>query len=1053
MELQQFLEENFDLKFLKWTEIILQEDKAVKLDSMYILVRDQNYCDLIFVDGKGKKRKIENVSKDALKVDFPLLDLSNLTPGLILDWKTKLGGLDGAAATIQVGDVYTVENEEEARIMNVGDETNAVFDFYIPKGNPGQPGADGNDGSNGLNGTNVLQGNTVPNNTLGSNGDSYINVSTADIYSKSSGLWNLTGNIKGKQGDSGTDGTNAQSFNFKGNVVNYAALPSSGNVINDGYYNESDSLIYIYNGASFPDSGKGIAIGNVPSSVRTWSAEDVGLVSGSERLRNNSLYIVKTGQVSTSLAPELDDTVWQLVSINWDSLYKDRLNPTLEVGGLALINGGLSASTQRGRTVSFLSIQNAIQLELIGDMLIQAIFYYTDANVFVSRQDIAAKTFTPTIPPTATKFKLAFHHVVNTQTVTQAELNALILNCYSSLSTSVKDVIATSKSSAKLNSDYSLVDVNIGFGAIKELGRINLVNGADQSSTTGIRTKLFPIKAGEFLITQLAGYKVSRVVNYKDGAYVSNNLTITNGSFLIPNDNTVNQIRLVFDKLPDGSATITAQEVIDFTFSVSAVGGNKLDYIYEEAKKTKPLPTKAYFANQQTAILNTIDTDINFDLSTRKLIISGGSLIDSGNVTVGRISLPISTVGTDMPSSITAAVVLYNNNNNSIVIQNQTAAPLDNHYILFTYRYTGSFESFYVTGIDNYSVNGLPRKKKDTRVNNRFSVDNFGVPYWSAPVQEALDPSGLNSNVLYELYNTVAEQFPTNVTKTLIGLTESPTPYEVIRYDISFNKRVAANQRRRKPRIFVCGGIHGGEKIGVYSTYLFFKFLLENPNNDEILTMLKTNYDWTFIPLVNPYALNVGEVGGNESVRWNHNGVDINRNFDFRWAEYADGGVGSQSYKGTAPFSEKESQYVRDTFNSIKADTVLYIDCHNFGSTGLADPRLVWFASSFNSVQNTVFSLCDRFDYQLKKRYDYLPKNQLIAYSDIDGASPMSQAWIANQQVLAVTLETDQSDIFNPVDPSNYNSNVVTRTIEVYTNTFYSLGKHAVDFVNNAVNN
>lgn len=64
MELKQFLEEDFSLKFLKWTEIILQEDKATKPDSMYILEKDKKFCDVIFIDDRGNKRKVAGQKGD-----------------------------------------------------------------------------------------------------------------------------------------------------------------------------------------------------------------------------------------------------------------------------------------------------------------------------------------------------------------------------------------------------------------------------------------------------------------------------------------------------------------------------------------------------------------------------------------------------------------------------------------------------------------------------------------------------------------------------------------------------------------------------------------------------------------------------------------------------------------------------------------------------------------------------------------------------------------------------------------------------------------------------
>lgn len=94
MEIQEFLDENLDLKLLKWTEIILQEDKANKLDAMYILVKDNLYCDIIFVDSRGNKRKIQNLSKESLELDFPKIDLSNMSEDNLALWKSVFGAGD-----------------------------------------------------------------------------------------------------------------------------------------------------------------------------------------------------------------------------------------------------------------------------------------------------------------------------------------------------------------------------------------------------------------------------------------------------------------------------------------------------------------------------------------------------------------------------------------------------------------------------------------------------------------------------------------------------------------------------------------------------------------------------------------------------------------------------------------------------------------------------------------------------------------------------------------------------------------------------------------------
>lgn len=54
-------------------------------------------------------------------------------------------GPQGAAATIEILGVETIEPTDRARVENLGDSSNAKFVFYIPKGDPGNPGDPGDD--------------------------------------------------------------------------------------------------------------------------------------------------------------------------------------------------------------------------------------------------------------------------------------------------------------------------------------------------------------------------------------------------------------------------------------------------------------------------------------------------------------------------------------------------------------------------------------------------------------------------------------------------------------------------------------------------------------------------------------------------------------------------------------------------------------------------------------------------------------------------------------------------------------------------------------------
>lgn len=58
-------------------------------------------------------------------------------------------GPTGPGATIQIGTVTTGIAGSEASVTNSGDETNAILNFIIPRGNAGANGTDGSDGTPG----------------------------------------------------------------------------------------------------------------------------------------------------------------------------------------------------------------------------------------------------------------------------------------------------------------------------------------------------------------------------------------------------------------------------------------------------------------------------------------------------------------------------------------------------------------------------------------------------------------------------------------------------------------------------------------------------------------------------------------------------------------------------------------------------------------------------------------------------------------------------------------------------------------------------------------
>lgn len=144
-----------------------------------------------------------------------------------------------------------------------------------------------------------------------------------------------------------------------------------------------------------------------------------------------------------------------------------------------------------------------------------------------------------------------------------------------------------------------------------------------------------------------------------------------------------------------------------------------------------------------------------------------------------------------------------------------------------------------------------------------------------------------------------------------------------------------------EPEVQLNGLTHAREPITYEMLILFLEYLLINPYDVTAKAIIENNETW-FIPVINPDGLVYNELTNPEGGgMWRKNrrdnldgsfGVDLNRNFGFEWG-YNDQGSSangsSEVYRGAAPFSEPESQVVREFFNS--RDFCLSIHHHAFG--------------------------------------------------------------------------------------------------------------------------
>ncbi|KAJ8721065.1 hypothetical protein PYW08_006530 [Mythimna loreyi] len=141
-----------------------------------------------------------------------------------------------------------------------------------------------------------------------------------------------------------------------------------------------------------------------------------------------------------------------------------------------------------------------------------------------------------------------------------------------------------------------------------------------------------------------------------------------------------------------------------------------------------------------------------------------------------------------------------------------------------------------------------------------------------------------------------------------------------------------------KPVIFIEGGMHAREWISPPTVTWVIKKLTEDVTEPDLLNY----FDWILMPIANPDGYNFTFFGRrlwrkNRSMNFpNDNfcpGVDGNRNFNIAWNT-----VGTEEdpcsgiYAGNGPFSEIETQVVRNIIMEHISRIALYLSMHSFGS-------------------------------------------------------------------------------------------------------------------------
>jgi len=224
------------------------------------------------------------------------------------------------------------------------------------------------------------------------------------------------------------------------------------------------------------------------------------------------------------------------------------------------------------------------------------------------------------------------------------------------------------------------------------------------------------------------------------------------------------------------------------------------------------------------------------------------------------------------------------------------------------------------------------------------------------------------------------------------------------------------------PEVLFTALHHAREPEGMMVVLYFMYYLLERYDKDAEVTYLLDHRALYFIPVVNPdgYAYNqkIRPDGGGlwrKSRRLNPDssyGVDLNRNYSYKWGYDNIGSSpapGAETYRGAGPFSEPETQAVRDF--CLQHHFQLALNYHTYGN-------YLIYPFGYNSQVTPDDSIFRRYasDMAHYNRYTYGTNMQTVHYA----ANGDADDWMYGEQttkdkIIAMTPEVgSSSDNFWP---------------------------------------
>lgn len=224
----------------------------------------------------------------------------------------------------------------------------------------------------------------------------------------------------------------------------------------------------------------------------------------------------------------------------------------------------------------------------------------------------------------------------------------------------------------------------------------------------------------------------------------------------------------------------------------------------------------------------------------------------------------------------------------------------------------------------------------------------------------------LRYNAIIAVYENWRALNSNRIKRYQIGTTWENRPVYVYHYRQSLWRPPSLPPRKK---VVVLGGTHAREWISPAVTMYLFNKLITAPWNDPGLWALLNNFDFYFVPVLNPDGY---EFSWTNNRMWRKNrrnngggsyGVDLNRNYSKGWGgQGSSGNPSSETYRGPAAFSEPETNGLRQFLQSVGyLELGGFIDYHSYGqlvlwpwtytTSPLPEPERTWHSQAGNQYR------------------------------------------------------------------------------------------------------